>query len=96
MNKTIVIEMLENKDIKISRNGQNPIMISSSDRSIGADDMFGLFDYSAGDTFEIIKKNESKKDTAVLDYFYDLIKDISEKITTYEDDNDEIPAYKID
>lgn len=96
MNKKIAIKMLGNKNIEISRDEQPIVTILQDNRSIGADEIFELFDYCVGDTFEITKENKQNLDETVLDYFYDLIKDISEQIVNYKDDEDVLSAYKVD
>ncbi|MBQ6253019.1 hypothetical protein [Ruminococcus sp.] len=89
MNKKITLKMKENKDISILRDDTELISISKDNRTIKADEIFKLFDYNSGDTYEIQKENEKSLDEPVLNFFYDLIKEISDQIISYKDEEDE-------
>lgn len=78
--------MLDNKDIAILRDGQEFHKILSGERKIGADIIFDLFDYQAGDTFEIIEENPNNIDGPVVNYFVKLLQDINEQIVGFIDE----------
>lgn len=81
--------MKENKDISILRDDIELISISKDNRTIKADEIFKLFDYNSGDTYEIQTENEKSLDEPVLNFFYELIKEISDQIISYKDEEDE-------
>ena len=78
--------MLDNKDIAILRDNQEFHKIVLNDRKIGADTIFDLFDYQAGDTFEIIEDNPQKIDGPVVTFFANLLREISEQIVSYKEE----------
>lgn len=88
MNKSIVIKMMPDKEIVIFRDGQEFLKIAKDKRSIGAEDLFNLFDYNVGDTYEIVKENENNVDAPVIDFFYELISDIKKRISDFKEEEE--------
>lgn len=80
MDKIIEVVMEENKDIILRCNDNESIIIKSNERKIEAKDIFKLLDYSKGDTYTITKINEKNCDTQVVEFFYDLLIDITTKL----------------
>lgn len=80
MDKIIEVVMEENKDIILRCNGTESIIIKSDVRKIEAEDIFKLLDYSKGDTYSISNINEKGYDSQVVDFFSDLLKEITTKL----------------
>ena len=80
MDKKIKIEMNENKDIVISVNDDEKITIKKDNRKIQANEIFELLSYSNGDNFSFEIVNEKKYDVPVLQFFYELLVEIVNKL----------------
>ena len=87
MDKTIEVVMEENKDIILRCNGTESIIIKSNVRKIEAEDIFKLLDYSKGDTYSISNINEKGYDSQVVDFFSDLLKEITTKLCNKLDED---------
>ena len=90
MDKNIKIEMNENKDIIISVNNDEKITIKKDNRKIQANEIFELLSYSNGDNFSFEKVNEKQYDVPVLQFFYELLVEIVNKLNIEETTGDEI------
>ena len=73
--KNIKLEMKDNKDIGISVNNNEQIIIKKEARNIKAEEIFNLLDYSKGDIFSV------SIDGPVITFFQELIEEITKKIT---------------
>ena len=80
MEKKIILKMQTNKDITISCNGENDIIIPYYDRTIKADEIYELLNFSRGDTYVVVAENEQELDVPVLQFFEQLFLDIVKKI----------------
>ena len=90
MDKKIVLKMLPSKDINVSIEGGNTITISKDNRSIKADDIYRLIDFSRGDKYTVESLNETNVDATVLKFFEELLSDIVKKLNRIADsDGDE-------
>ena len=87
MDKTIEVVMEENKDIILRCNGTESIIIKSNVRKIEAEDIFKLLDYLKGDTYSISNINEKGYDSQVVDFFSDLLKEITTKLSNKLDED---------
>ena len=87
MDKNIVLEMKDNKDIVISVNNQEKLSIKNNSRKIKAEDIFDLLDYSIGDSFNINIVNTNNLDAPVVDFFGELLKDITNKLMEGENED---------
>lgn len=87
MAKNIVLEMKDNKDIVISVNNQERLSIKKNSRKIKAEDIFDLLDYSIGDSFNINIVNTNNLDAPVVDFFGELLKDITDKLMAEENED---------
>ncbi len=87
MDKKIVLKMLPSKDINVSIEGGNTITISKDNRSVKADDIYRLIDFSRGDKYTIESQNETNVDATVLKFFEELLSDIV-KILNQRADSD--------
>ena len=87
MDKNIVLEMKDNKDIVISVNNQEKLSIKKNSRKIKAEDIFDLLDYSIGDSFNINIVNPNNLDAPVVDFFRELLKDITDKLMAEENED---------
>lgn len=92
MDKNIVLEMRDNKDIVISVNNQEKLSIKKNSRKIKAEDIFELLDYSIGDSFNINIVNTNNLDAPVVDFFGGLLKDITNKLM--EEENEDVDMEK--
>ena len=79
--------MKDNKDIVISVNNQEKLSIKKNSRKIKAEDIFDLLDYSIGDSFNINIVNTNNLDAPVVDFFRELLKDITDKLMAEENED---------
>ena len=90
MDKKIVLKMLPSKDINVSIEGGKTITISKDNRSVKADDIYRLIDFSRGDKYSVESQNETNVDATVLKFFEELLSDIVKKLNRIADsDGDE-------
>ena len=90
MDKKIVLKMLPSKDITVSIEDGNTITISKDNRSVKADDIYRLINFSRGDKYTIESQNETNVDATVLKFFEELLSDIVKKLNRIADsDGDE-------
>lgn len=89
MDKKVILKMLPTRDIVISVEGGRSITIAKDNRSINANEIYNLLDFSRGDKITVESENEAEIDTPVLDFFKELITDIAQKlnkIAEYDED----------
>ena len=79
--KNIKLEMKDNKNIGISVNNNEQIIIKKEARNIKAAEIFNLLDYSKGDIFSVSIENKKNYDGPVITFFQELIEEITKKIT---------------
>ncbi len=90
MDKKIVLKMLPSKDIIVSIEDGNTITISKDNRSVKADDIYRLINFSRGDKYTVESQNETNFDATVLKFFEELLSDIVKKLNRIADsDGDE-------
>ena len=89
MDKKIKLEMNNNKDIVISVNNDEKITIKKDNRKIQANEIFELLSYSNGDNFSFEIVNEKECDAPVLQFFYELLNEIVNKLNIEETIGDE-------
>lgn len=90
MDKKIILKMLPSKNITISIEGGKTITIVKENRSIKADDIYRLIDFSRGDKYAIESQNEENIDAPVLKFFEELLSDVVRKLNHIADtDGDE-------
>ncbi|MBR8700677.1 hypothetical protein IX317_000584 [Fusobacterium sp. DD29] len=80
MDKKIILEMQENKNIEITVNGEIKLTIEKKERTIKADDIYMLLDHSPGDKYSIEIVNKKGIDKPVIEFFSDLLNDITEQL----------------
>ncbi|MDU7650626.1 MAG: hypothetical protein E7K18_06615 [Anaerococcus vaginalis] len=90
MDKKIKLEMNNNKDIVISVNNDEKITIKKDNRKIQANEIFELLSYSNDDNFSFEIVNEKEYDAPVLQFFYELLNEIVNKLNIEETIGDEI------
>lgn len=96
MDKNIVLEMKDNKDIVISVNNREKLSIKKNSRKIKAEDIFDLLDYSIGDSFNINIINTNNLDAPVVDFFGELLKDITNKLMEGENEDVDMEENELD
>ena len=89
MDKKIILEMQPSKDIVVSIDGGNSFTISKNNRSIKADDVYRLINFSRGDKYEVESLNEKNADAQVLKFFEELIIDIVKKLNRIADSDED-------
>lgn len=89
MEKKIVLKMNDSKDISIVCNGRIVLTIPSEQRSIRAEQIYDLLDYSDGDHYTIEKKNDAKIDEPVLNFFFELMNDIITPLNGFGENREE-------
>ena len=89
MDKKIVLKMLPSKDIIVSIEDGNTITISKDNRSIKADDIYWLINFSRGDKYTVESQNETNVDVAVLKFFEELFSDIVKKLNRIADSDED-------
>lgn len=83
MEKTINILFTKEKDIVISMENGQSIIIHKDNRTISADDLYNLIDFSRGDKYIINKLSETGD--ASYKFFVELVEDIISKINKMPD-----------
>jgi len=103
MEKNINLIMDTEKKIKININNEEKHIIYENNRTISADKIYELINFSLGDHYVITKENKSKIDEPVLDFFYELFNEIINKINSLEDttenkifDNNNEPDFPVE
>lgn len=89
MDKKIILKMLPSKNIVLSIEGGNTITIPKNNRSIKADDVYRLINFSRGDKYEVESLNEENVDVPVLKFFEELITDIVKKLNRIADSDED-------
>ncbi len=89
MDKKIVLKMQPSKDIIISIEGHNSITIPKDNRSLKADDVYQLIDFTRGDKYTVESRNEENVDVPVLKFFEELIFDIVMKLNQIADSDED-------
>ena len=89
MDKIIILKMLPSKDINISIENGNTITISKDNRSVKADDIYKLIDFSRGDKYMVESQNEANVDAPVLKFFEELLSDIVKKLNRIADSDED-------
>lgn len=84
--------MKEDKDLVILRDGTEMISISKDNRTIKANEIYDLFDYNVGDSYEIKIENDNNQDEQVVNFFHELLNEISEQIISYKEEEDEFAS----
>ena len=93
MDKKIVLIMQPSKDIIVTIGDGKQIIIPKENRSIKADDIYRLINFSRGDKYEVESLNEENADAPVLKFFEELITDIVENLNRiFDTDEDEFLA----
>lgn len=82
MEKKIDLIMKENGDIEILCDAIPKHTILHNDRQITATRIIDIFDFNLGNTYKVTKQNSINKDTAVLDFFTQLLTDIAQKVNS--------------
>lgn len=89
MDKIIVLKMLPSKNINISIDNGNTITISKDNRSVKADDIYKLIDFTRGDKYTVESQNEANVDAPVLNFFEELLSDIVKKLNRIADSDED-------
>lgn len=96
MVKKIVLTMLPSRDIDVVLNDSIRIIITKDDRAVKADAIYNFLKYERGDTFEVESVNAQNLDAPVLQFFTELIQDITDRLNRMSNnqniDEDEIES----
>lgn len=97
MEKKIVLTMLPSKDIEVAINEDVGMTIKKSNRTVEADAIYNLLGYEIGDKYEVESVNSQNLDAPVLQFFSDLICDITNRLNRMSEnqnnDEDEDESY---
>lgn len=87
MEKTIKLTMNKDKSIKIAVNNEDKHVINAQDRSIDAENIYKIINFSVDDSYVIQSENIENIDDKVLSFFVDLFKEIVEKLNKLTEQN---------
>lgn len=82
MDKTIKIEMLNDKSLSISVQDENKLILPPNGRSITAEAIYNLIAFTDGNKYNVVSENTSGVDSQVLDFFTELFVEIANKVNT--------------
>ena len=88
MEKIIKLIMQSNKDIAVMMNENLCLTINKDNRTIKADDIYRLLAYTKGDSFSVVSENESNLDTPVVQFFQELLEEITNRINRLNEGTD--------
>lgn len=86
MNRKIVVQIDDDKSISIKKDGIEKIRMSVDKRQINAKDLYDLFDYSKGTTYDIELDNPNQLDKLALNEFISLLNTIKDQLETLNED----------
>lgn len=89
MEKKIIVKMLSSKDIEVNVADSAKLIINKDNRTVKADDIYRLIDYSRGDTYSVDSINDENLDAPVHQFFYQLILDIVECLNRISESEEE-------
>jgi hypothetical protein len=85
MEKNIKLIMDESRTVKIAINKEEKYAIPENNRTISADKIYEILDFSKGDHYTVISENLKNFDEPVLKFFCELFNEIINKINSLED-----------
>ena len=80
MEKVIKLIMDADKSIKILVNDEEKHIIDVQNRSISADKIYEIIGFDVGDQYSVVSENASGIDKQVLEFFAELLTDVSKKV----------------
>lgn len=80
MEKRIILTMQPNKDIIIQVNNERKLTIKQDERTVKADAIYSIIDYSRGDEYTVEGVNAQNVDVPVLQFFVELFQDICRRL----------------
>ncbi|WP_258106258.1 MULTISPECIES: hypothetical protein [Christensenella] len=80
MEKAIKLIMNADKSIKILVNDEEKHIIDAQNRSIAADKIYEIIGFAVGDQYSVVSENVSGIDKQVLEFFAELLTDVSKKV----------------
>jgi len=80
MEKVIKLIMNADKSIKILVNDEEKHIIDAQNRSIAADKIYEIIGFAVGDQYSVESENASGVDNQVLEFFKELLTDITKKV----------------
>lgn len=90
MEKKIILTMQSDKDIDIVLNEHDGMTIGKGNRAVKADAIYNLLGYERGDTYSVESVNEYNVDAPVLQFFTELIEDITDRLNHLSEDQDDV------
>lgn len=82
MEKVVKLIMNTDKSIKILVNDEEKHIIDAQNRSIAADKIYEIVGFTIGDQYSVVSENVSDIDKQVLEFFTQLLTDVSDKVNT--------------
>ena len=80
MEKNIKLKMGSDKVLRIFLNNDEKYIISANDRTITAEKIYEIVEFSIGDHYSLSSENENNIDKPVLDFFAELFQQIIDKV----------------
>lgn len=80
MEKVIKLVMSTDKSVKLFINDVEKHIIDTGNRSISADKIYDIMEFTVGDKYTVVSENPSGADVQVLEFFTELLTDVSKKV----------------
>ena len=90
MEKKIILTMQPSRDIDVVLNDHDRMTIGKGDRNVKADAIYNLLGYERGDTYTVESANEHNVDAPVLQFFTELITDITDRLNRLSENQDDV------
>ena len=84
MEITIKLPMGQDKSLKIYVNDKEKQIIEAQSRSISAEKIYEIVDFTTGNHYTVVSENEGNVDVQVLKFFSDLFTEIADKINSFK------------
>lgn len=91
MVKVIKLVMNADRSIGIMVNEKEKATIEPHNRSISADKIYEIFEFTSGDQYSVVTENVSEVDNHVIEFFADLLKDVAKKVNMIAASNSSSP-----
>ena len=92
MEKVIKLVMNADKSMKILVNDVEKHIIDAQNRSIAADKIYEIIGFDVGDQYSVVSENVSGIDKQVLEFFAELLTDVSKKVNAIMVPSDSSPT----
>jgi hypothetical protein len=80
MGKNIKLKMDKNKSLRIFLDDAEKHIINANDRSITAEKIYGILEFTNGNCYTVSSENDTGIDAPVVDFFVELFNDITNRV----------------